>query len=133
MRYLLMICAATVFSLASCGELEMEGSTNNLLVPVTVQNIFTNNCTGCHAGSSSPEGMDLSENYAYEAIVNVSSQQAALKRVEPGQPDNSYLVRKIQGTAGIDGDRMPADGPPYLTTAQIDTIRLWITNGALPR
>lgn len=120
----------------SCGSLEKDdsGESGNL-VPVNVQMIFTNHCakSGCHAGSSPQEGMNLSESLAYDKIVNVSSsQQPALKRILPGQPNNSYLVRKIEGVA-IDGDRMPGDGPPYLTTAQIDTIRLWISNGALPR
>jgi hypothetical protein len=137
MRFIFTICSVFVLTQASCGELEREDDGGNQsLVPINVQNIFTNNCafSGCHAGSSPEEGMNLSQNLAYADIVNViSSQQPGLKRVDPGQPDNSYLVKKIQGSAGIDGDRMPADGPPYLTTAQIDTIRLWITNGALPR
>lgn len=137
MRFILTIGTVLGFTLASCGELEIEDDGGNQsLVPTNVQNMFTNSCafSGCHAGSSPEEGMNLSQNLAYADIVNViSSQQPGLKRVDPGQPDNSYLVRKIQGTAGIEGDRMPADGPPYLTTAQIDTIRLWITNGALPR
>lgn len=137
MRFILTSSAVFIFTLASCGELERDdngGPVNLSLMPVNIQNIFTNSCTGCHEGSSAPEGLDLSENHAYDAIVNVnSSEQPGFKRVEPGQPDNSYIIRKIQGTAGIDGDRMPADGPPYLTSAQTDTIRLWITNGAMPR
>jgi hypothetical protein len=30
-----------------------------------------------------------------------------MRRVAPGNPDNSYLVRKLEGTAGITGSRMP--------------------------
>ncbi|MBL7995934.1 hypothetical protein JNM05_11245 [bacterium] len=125
--------------IASCGKLEQVDNPTTgggLLVPVNVQNIFTNECgsAGCHAGSSPQAGMNLSQFNAYDDIVNINSEeQPSLKRVMPFAPDDSYLVRKVEGVPGIDGDRMPADGPPFLTTAQIDTIRLWISNGALPR
>lgn len=128
-----------LFASLSCGKLERmdEDETGNaLLIPVNVQTIFTAHCAvaGCHAGASPQEGLNLSQAYAFESLVNVnSSEQPSVKRVHPGQPDNSYLVRKIEGVVSIDGDRMPADGPPYLSSAQNDTIRLWITNGALPR
>jgi hypothetical protein len=50
--------------------------------------------------------------------------------IKPGDPDNSYLVRKVQGSAGISGVRMPDLRTP-LTQAQIDAIRSWVTAGAL--
>ena len=105
-----------------------------LKVPVVIQNIFNANCTRCHVGSSPPQNQNLTENLAYSNIVNVASnEQPALKRILPGNPDNSYLVRKIQGTPGISFSQMPADGPPFLSQADIDSIRSWVTNGALPR
>lgn len=126
-----------ILVLNACGSLEKEGGSGGTnLVPVNVQNIFTDHCavSGCHAGSSPRAGQNLSEAYAYDAIVDVtSSEQPSLKRVLPFDPDNSYLVQKIEGAGGISGDRMPQDGPPYLTGAQVDTIRTWIANGALPR
>lgn len=137
MRFFLIyeVLLSIVFS--ACGSLERDDEVgSSSLVPLNVQDIFTNHCaiSGCHSGSSPKAGQNLSESFAYNEIVNVnSSEQPALKRIHPGQPDNSYLVRKIEGTIGIDGDRMPQDGPPYLTTAQIDTIRLWISNGAMSR
>ncbi|MBL7961598.1 PEGA domain-containing protein, partial [bacterium] len=85
-------------------------------VPLVIQTIFDNHCIGCHSGTNPPQGQNLSENFAYWHIVNVASnEKPALKRILPGDPDNSYLVLKIQGTVGISGVRMPADGPPYLT------------------
>jgi uncharacterized protein YjdB len=97
-----------------------------------VQPIFTANCalSGCHAGASPEQGMNLSAGQAYNAIVNVPSvQQPSLMRVLPGNPDNSYLVRKIEGTPSITGSRMPLGGP-FLTASQIATIRTWISQGA---
>jgi uncharacterized protein YjdB len=97
-----------------------------------VQPIFTNNCAraGCHAGATPQEGMNLSAGSAYAAIVNVpSNQQPSLLRVNPGNPDLSYLVRKIEGGPNITGSRMP-EGGPFLSSADVATIRNWIAQGA---
>ena len=53
-----------------------------------------------------------------------------LNRVEPGDPDNSYLVQKLEGTAAA-GAQMPFGGPP-LDEALIGDIRQWISDGANP-
>jgi hypothetical protein len=50
--------------------------------------------------------------------------------VEPGDPDASYLVPKIEGGPNILGLQMPRLGPP-LTQNQTDMIPDWITAGAL--
>lgn len=103
-------------------------------VPVVIQNIFNAHCISCHSGSTPPQGQNLSDSLAYLNIVDVAShQQPAIKRIAPGDTTNSYLIMKIQGSPGISGLRMPRNGPPYLTTAQIDSIRSWVFNGALPR
>ncbi len=134
-----IVVSVVIGTVWGCGELERmddNGSAEVHLVPSQIQNIFNDQCafSGCHAGSSPQEGLNLSQSVAYNNLVDVpSSQQSSIKRIAPGQPDNSYLVMKIEGAVGIDGDRMPADGPPYLTASQIDSIRLWISNGAQPR
>jgi hypothetical protein len=100
-----------------------------------VQPIFTANCafSGCHAGPSPQLGQNLSAGNAYASIVNVPSQEAAgLDRVEPFDPEASYLVHKIQGTfvsVGGSGGRMPL-GQGALPDADIQTIRAWIADGA---
>jgi len=58
-----------------------------------------------------------------------SAEQPAVLRVSPGNPDSSYIIRKLQGTAGISGGQMPLGGP-YLPQSTIDVIRQWITAGA---
>jgi hypothetical protein len=64
--------------------------------------------------------------------VGVSSiQQAALQRVEAGNPDASYLIRKMENAAGITGTVMPPPPRPVIPQGDIDQVRLWITNGAL--
>ena len=54
--------------------------------------------------------------------MNVRSVQAALNLLAPDDAENSYLIHKLDGRAGIVGDRMLANGP-FLTTVQIGVIR----------
>jgi hypothetical protein len=96
-------------------------------------NIFTPRCAiagGCHAGADAPHGQDLSEGRTYASIVDVASAEVPeFLRVEPGDPDNSYLLMKVSGDPRIAGERMPFGGP-YLELAEIDSIRQWIEAGA---
>ncbi|MDH3641520.1 MAG: CHRD domain-containing protein [Gammaproteobacteria bacterium] len=83
--------------------------------------------SGCHSGPTPAQGMDLSAGQAHVNIVDVpSGQNAMIDRVEPGDPDGSYLVQKIEGNAG---SRMPL-GQPALPNQQIQNIRDWILDGA---
>jgi hypothetical protein len=59
-----------------------------------------------------------------------SGEEPALQRVAPGDPNKSYLIQKLEGTAAT-GGRMPLNGTP-LSQADINMIRQWITDGALP-
>ena len=52
-----------------------------------------------------------------------------MQRVEAGDPDSSYIIRKLEGAPGITGQQMPFGGP-YLPQSTINVIRQWITNGA---
>jgi hypothetical protein len=63
-------------------------------------------------------------------VRHPATEQSALNRVEPGSPETSYLILKLQGDPSITGLRMPKDGPPYLTQEQIDGIAGWIRAGA---
>lgn len=92
-------------------------------------NVFTPLCTGCHAGASAPLGLRLNEGSSYALLVNAPSAEVpSLQRVQPGNPDASYLIRKLEGTAAV-GSRMPLNQPP-LPAATIAVIRQWIANGA---
>ena len=75
-----------------------------------------------------------------EMLVNVAAANqttdaqtncASLDRVEPNDPDNSVLVRKISGTTC--GTRMPATTPTHFANNpdQLIRIRSWIMGGAL--
>jgi methionine-rich copper-binding protein CopC len=93
-------------------------------------NIFTPICSKCHIGASAPEGLQLDAAHSYNLLVGVpSNEQPSLLRVKSGDPDNSYMVHKIEGLPGITGGQMPLGETP-LPQATIDAIRQWITNGA---
>lgn len=134
------IALLSLLFLAACGELKQlptdPGGPVEPIDPTATftrvqTEIFTPNCTGigCHDPLGRQEGMVLIAGQAYANIVNrPATQNSALNRIQPGDPDNSYLYRKILG-AGINGERMPQGGP-YLNDAQIQLVRNWIRRGA---
>jgi hypothetical protein len=92
-------------------------------------NVFTPICTQCHEGAAAPLGLRLDAASAYAMLVNAPSAEVpSLNRVTPGDPDNSYLIQKLEGRAAV-GGQMPL-GQPALPAAAIATIRQWIANGA---
>ncbi|WP_057300334.1 hypothetical protein [Pelomonas sp. Root1217] len=91
--------------------------------------VFTPICTACHAGAAAPRGLRLDATNSFAMLVGVSSGGVpALKRVAPGDADNSYLIHKLEGHQAV-GARMPLGGP-YLDAQTIGLIRQWINNGA---
>jgi hypothetical protein len=102
-----------------------------------VQPILSGSCafSNCH-GTTSPnppaKPMVLATGSAYDNIAGVSAAQlSTMQRIRAGEPDNSYLIHKLQGThrsVGGSGSQMPLGGT--LAQAQIDLIRRWVTEGA---
>jgi hypothetical protein len=93
--------------------------------------IFTPICTQCHIGSGAPQGLRLDAANSYALLVNTASSEVpSLMRVNPGNPDQSYLLQKIEGTAAV-GGRMPFGQAP-LPQDRIDLVRSWIAGGAQP-
>ena len=138
-------CLAALLALAGCGGGSGDGLDSNgrplppgggsgdgALTPdlASIQShVFTPICTACHAGGSAPQGLHLDEANAYTMLVGVPSNEvSSVLRVKPGDPDNSYIIQKLEGHAAV-GARMPFGGP-YLDDATIAVIRQWITNGA---
>lgn len=93
-------------------------------------NVFTPICTQCHVGAQAPEGLRLDAANSYGLLVGIASaEQPNLLRVAPGDPDASYIIQKLEGTAAV-GGQMPLNLTP-LPAATIAAIRQWITDGAL--
>lgn len=115
-----------------------------------VDTIFRPSCATsfCHdaQGAAFSGNLDLRAAEAYAHLVGViSAREAAaadgLLRVKPGDPDNSFLIRKVcpadigaplcSGTAlpSAYGGRMPLVGSS-LSAAKIEALRAWILRGA---
>ena len=90
-------------------------------------------CTQCHRPGVGPfvaGGLNLTAGASYATLVGTNSfLKPSVRRVVPGDPENSYLIHKLEGRTGIVGVRMPLGGP-YLTDGQIRVIRRWIELGA---
>lgn len=102
-----------------------------------IQPIYNRSCatsTACHIGPTSGGGLQLQQGVSHGATVNQpSTQQPREILVLPGDPDASYLVRKIENAPGISGLQMPqgcpgapAPGAVCLSADEISAIRTWI-------
>lgn len=88
---------------------------------------------GCH-GTAELAGLRLSSGQSYAEIVNINSTQTSLKRVLPGNANNSYLYRKVvaktnPGSFNISGSPMPIGGGA-LSQNQLAALAFWIDAGA---
>ena len=98
-----------------------------------VQAIYDARCAGstCHIGNQYPQmGLDLSPGTAFRTSVGVAAAEDPTRmRVEPGHPERSYLLCKVDPACPeIQQDRMPIG--PELRADQIDLLRRWIAAGA---
>jgi hypothetical protein len=128
-------CAGNGAGLDSNGRPISEDGTVSIALSADFQsiqdNVFTPICSVCHAGGGAPEGLRLDQADAFNLLVGVASTEVpSLMRVKPGDPDNSYIIQKLEGHAAV-GARMPFGGP-YLTSDTVAFIRQWISNGAPP-
>lgn len=112
---------------------QTDDTTSTAPVPETTftsiqSTLFATKCGGCHGSSG---GLTFSGTGAYADLVSAPEKNSPLcdseLRVNPGDPDNSVLIKRLEGTAC--GPRMPKGGTP-LTTEQIAAIRNWILAGA---
>ena len=99
--------------------------------------IFDKSCANstCHAAPANAGNLNLTYGLSYEDLVGVVPQNpaaatAGMKLVDPGNPENSFLLTKLMGPAVAEqGSRMPFGGG-VLHTGKIDAVRTWIEAGA---
>ena len=90
---------------------------------------FTPNCAGCHGGGSPSAGLSLAKDFIAANIIDkAAASKSDYKLVNPGSPEDSYIVMKLENR-DITGSQMPKGGNP-LTAGQIKKIRDWIAAGA---
>ncbi len=79
----------------------------------------------CHA-SNSTSGFNLG---SYDALRRGGT-NSGTRIIVPGKPCDSILLQKL-GLAPPFGARMPYNGPPYFSAAELVLVRDWIAEGAL--
>lgn len=94
-------------------------------------------CQGCHFVTDNPPQILVTgqeTRATYDRLVDRPAGGAPLDYVEPGAPEDSYLLHKIEGThrdVGGEGNHMP---PPQarrrVPPADVAIIRGWIEAGA---
>jgi hypothetical protein len=89
--------------------------------------------SSCH-GSGSKNGVSLKSDATTirMRLVGVKASHAAMDYVTAGAPEQSFLMRKLEGTlCGIDnaGERMPKDNDA-LSKHELAHFRGWIAEGA---
>ena len=133
-----VVALAGALLLGACFSEHTAGPGENVSFAQDVQPIFSGSCafSGCHGPvNPNPAGkpMVLAAGQAYDAIVGVASAQLpTMDRITPGQPGQSYLIHKLEGThasVGGSGGRMPAGAAP-LAPPVIAVIRRWVMEGA---
>ncbi len=86
---------------------------------------------GCHAVDG-PSPVVLEGEGVHDRLVDQASMEAPLMDlVEPGRPEESYLVHKLRGTqleVGGMGQQMPFSGP--LSEDELALVEAWIAAGA---
>lgn len=80
---------------------------------------------GCHSANAT-SGFNLG---SYEALRR-GGQNSGTRIVVPGKPCESILAQKL-GLAPPFGARMPYNGPPFYSAAELALVRDWIAEGAL--
>lgn len=117
-------------------------------------NVFAKSCalSECHAASNAvnageldletdpyaallgSDGMGAPGNNISGSIKNFPPGPPVLRRVVPGDPDNSFLVIKLSTKNGADpkyGSGMPFSAPGSVCPETLDAVRSWIESGAM--
>lgn len=88
---------------------------------------------GCHMPTGAGQGPAtqlVGLNLGSYATLRAGGVNSGSRMAIPGRPCDSILYLKIDDAPPF-GSRMPLNGPPYLTSAEIDLIADWIAEGAL--
>ena len=86
--------------------------------------VFTPICAQCHVGAAAPLGFRLDAAASYAMLINTPSVEVpGLRRISPGDPNNSYLIQKIEGHASV-GAQMPLGGPALSADTDRESPRM---------
>lgn len=90
------------------------------------KNVFDAYCISCHAGQYASGGLDLSSGNSYNNLVNKLNAAGDQTFVSPGASEKSYIISRLTAD---NSQIMPPTGA--IESHLIDTLKVWINNGAL--
>ena len=114
------------------GAEEVELPMTDITLAQISEQILAPNCafSGCHGGGSLPANLSLEADFVAGEIIGIAStERPEFKRIDPGNPDDSYLLMKLRGDSRITGGQMPLGGGT-LPAELLEMIREWIAGGA---
>ncbi|MEE2788448.1 MAG: hypothetical protein VX589_13980 [Myxococcota bacterium] len=127
--------AVVMVASLGCGEEVVEGIPENPTLVDVHQLVLQPACAqgGCHDVSGAGELVLTSVAASRAGLVNAESVNetaaaSSILRVVPGEPDASFLMRKLTGPTLGEGLPMPIDDA--LTQPYVDMIERWIEQGA---
>ncbi len=158
MRLLLLVPAFAVLAFAACSSSDDTHASSAASTPTYEKDVYPilqASCalTGCHGANTQasnpdagpPRGVYISptdKDVTYRSLVNKDSTYfTGTKLVLPGDPENSLVMRKMDGTQaelascpGNCGTSMPPPDEqtpdPLLSQKKRDKVRAWIAAGA---
>lgn len=97
------------------------------------QEYFAGSCTfsSCHSAKKKAGGLVLEPGKARASLVGIPALNLGAKgqhRVKPGDPDGSYLLRRV--SQDLDGGLMPLGATEPVDPCAIEALRKWIAAGA---
>jgi PKD repeat protein len=108
-----------------CDDLSAIAVTPNVDYARQIQPIWEEQCTGCHtAVAENSGGLDLQDGSSARVLRVPSAFVPGLNLIEPGAPERSYLMEKINCADPQTGDRMrPTDA---MAAREQALVRDWI-------
>jgi len=136
MKVLAITCVLTLLAgVALAHEEHSVNDTGHASSPVStassasrrgMADLLSARCASCHGGANPAADLRLLGVPFQSALVDVpSTRKSSAVLVRPGEPGRSYLMAKLEGREGIDGVRMPAEGP-YLDPEELEIVGNWI-------
>ena len=135
-----MIVLASLLAFCGCGPAPEPVTFTEVRDDLLLLSCALSSCHGTGTGDLTLDAEDPGAVYA--ALVGVaSSERPELNLVEPGDPDNSYLVMKLEqaeavtapGT-GTEVEQLDPVPPPFSLLGSdpdmVDRVRAWIEDGA---
>jgi hypothetical protein len=119
-------------TITDCSGSGDNGGGGSVTLSQLQASLFTPTCAvaGCHNAASARAELVLTAGNTFGETVNVAStQRPQFDIIEPGDPESSYMVKKLRGDGDINGARMP-DGGPFLSAEQMAELISWINSGA---